>query len=139
MTDDDFDSGQWDALFGGDDGTRVVRPGSARSLSITVQDLCKVPGVKGAVQVALDGVLQAHAVDGSPEQISAMTAYLGATARQVAATLSYQTFDHALLSYVAEGDPVMIFRSGSSFFGLALEADIAASHIFARIHGRRGA
>ncbi len=138
MTEDDFDSGQWDALFAGDEDARVVRHGSSRALSITVQDLRDVPGVKGAVQVALDGVLQAHAMDGSPEQLSAITAYLGATARQVAATMTYQAFDHALLSYIGGGDPVMVFRSGSSFFGLSLEADIAASHILARIRERRG-
>jgi len=133
---DDYDSGQWDALFTGDEDSRVVRTGESSEVTTTVQEYCEVPGVKGAVQVALDGVLQANRVDGSPEQAAAITAYLGASARQVGAVMEYKNFDHAHLNYGEGGDPILVFRKGSSFFGLLLDGEIAASHILSRIRGR---
>jgi predicted regulator of Ras-like GTPase activity (Roadblock/LC7/MglB family) len=133
---DDYDSGQWDALFSGDEDTRVARAEGTAPGMVGVQEYCEVPGVKGAVQVALDGVLQAHSIAGSPEQTAAITAYLGASARQVGATMSYRNFDHAILNFGDSGDPVLVFRQGSSFVGLLLDEEIAASHILSRIRER---
>jgi predicted regulator of Ras-like GTPase activity (Roadblock/LC7/MglB family) len=136
---DDYDSGQWDALFSGDEDSRVVRAGSSGIISTSVDELRKLPGVNGAVQVGLDGVLQAHAVEGSPEQVAAITASLSTSTRQVGAVMGYKDFDHAMLTFVEGGDPVVIFRHGASFVGLLLDGDIAASHILTRIRERPGA
>lgn len=133
---DDFDSGHWDALFTGDEESRAVPTGDSGAATTTVQEFCGVPGVKGAVQVTLDGVLQAQKVDGSPEQAAAITAYLGASARQVGAVMGYKNFDHAYLNYGEGGDPILVFRQGSSFLGLLLDGEIAANHILSRIQGR---
>jgi predicted regulator of Ras-like GTPase activity (Roadblock/LC7/MglB family) len=135
---DDYDSGQWDALFAGDEDTRVVREEGSATGSLGIQDYCDVPGVKGAVQVALNGVLQAHSLPGSPEQTAAITAYLGVSARQVGAAMSYRTFDHAILNFANDDDPVLVFRQGSSFVGLLLDEEIAASHILTRVRERSG-
>jgi hypothetical protein len=135
---DDYDSGQWDALFSGDEDTRVVRAAGSASGSLKVQDYCDVPGVKGAVQVALNGVLQAHSLAGSPEQTAAITAYLGVSARQVGAAMNYRSFDHVILNFANDDDPVLVFRQGSSFVGLLLDEEIAASHILTRIRERSG-
>jgi predicted regulator of Ras-like GTPase activity (Roadblock/LC7/MglB family) len=133
------DSGQWDALFESDEVARFARPGSPGSASTSLQELREVPGVRGVVQVALDGVLQAHALDGSPEQAASMTAYLGAAARQVGALMAFNQFDHAMLNYLKGGNPVVVVRRGSSFLGFLLDGDIAASHILTRIRERIGA
>jgi predicted regulator of Ras-like GTPase activity (Roadblock/LC7/MglB family) len=135
---DDYDSGQWDALFSGDEDARVVRAEGSESGTLNVQEYCDVPGVKGAVQVALNGVLQAHSLAGSPEQTAAITAYLGTSARQVGAAMSYRTFDHVILNFANDDDPVLVFRQGSSFVGLLLDEEIAASHILTRIRERSG-
>jgi predicted regulator of Ras-like GTPase activity (Roadblock/LC7/MglB family) len=135
---DDFDSGQWDALFAGDEDTRVVRAAGTASETFSVEEFCEVPGVKGAIRVALDGALQAHSLAESPEQAAAITTYLGASARQVGATMGYRNFDHAVLNFDSGGDPVLVFRQGSSFVGLLLEEDIAPSHIISRIRERSG-
>lgn len=135
---EDYDSGQWDALFAGDEDTKVVRPEGAAAARLTVQEYCDVPGVNGAVQVGIDGVLQFHSVTGSPEQAAAITAYLGASARQVGAAMAYQTFDHAILHFEQGDEPVLVFRQGPSFIGLLLDREIAASHILSRVRERSG-
>jgi predicted regulator of Ras-like GTPase activity (Roadblock/LC7/MglB family) len=135
---DDYDSGQWDALFAGDEDTRVMRGEGAGVTPVTMQELREVPGVKAALQVAHDGILQAHAVEGSPEQVAAITAYLSATARQVGAAMGFQSFDHASLNIGDSGDPILVIRHGSSYLGLLLDGEIAASHILSRIHERLG-
>ncbi len=129
---DDYDSGQWDALFSGDE---VVRGEGSSARPLNIEDYCEVPGVKAAVLVGMDGVLQAHTLQGSPEQAAAITAYLGASARQAGAAMAYQNFDHATLNFGGSGDPVLVFRKGSSFVGLLLEQEIAASHILTRVRG----
>jgi predicted regulator of Ras-like GTPase activity (Roadblock/LC7/MglB family) len=138
MSMDDYDSGQWDALFAGDEDTRLMRADRSGAVQLNVQALHEVPGVKGVVQVALDGVLQAYSMAGSPEQAAALTAYLGASARQVGATMGYKDFDHAILNFREGGDPVLVFRQGASFIGLLLDGELAASHILSRIQGRTG-
>lgn len=135
---EDYESGQWDALFAGDEDTRVVRAGDSPPEALNVQQYCDVPGVKGAVLVAMDGALQAHALSGSPEQAAAITTYLGASARQVGATMNYHSFDHAILNTLGGGDPILVFRQGGSFVGLLLDEEIAASHILTRIRERSG-
>jgi predicted regulator of Ras-like GTPase activity (Roadblock/LC7/MglB family) len=135
---DDYESGQWDALFAGDEETRIVRPEGSVPGSLSIEDYCDVPGVKGAVQVAMDGVLQAHSLQGSPEQAAAITAYLSASARQAGAAMAYHSFDHATLNFEQAGDPVLVFRQGGSFIGLLLDEEIAASHILSRVRERSG-
>ena len=135
---DDYDSGQWDALFAGDEDTRIVSTEDTTSGSLSIDDYCNVPGVKGAVQVAMDGVLQAHSLPGAPEQAAAITAYLGASARQAGAAMAYHAFDHAILNLGEGDDPVLVFRQGSSFIGLLLDEEIAASHILTRVRERSG-
>jgi predicted regulator of Ras-like GTPase activity (Roadblock/LC7/MglB family) len=135
---DDFDSGQWDALFAGDEDTRVVRADRSGAVELNVKALHEVPGVKGVVQVALDGVLQAHSMAGSPEQATAITAYLGASARQAGAVMGYKDFDHAIINFQEGGDPVLVFRQGASFIGLLLDGELAPTHILSRIQGRSG-
>jgi predicted regulator of Ras-like GTPase activity (Roadblock/LC7/MglB family) len=135
---DDYDSGQWDALFAGDEDTRIMRGEGAETTPITMQELRAVPGVKAALQVAHDGILQAHAIEGSPEQAAAITAYLSATARQVGAALSYHNLDHASMDVGESGDPILVIRHGSSYLGLLLDGEIAVSHILTRVRERLG-
>ncbi len=118
--------------------------------------LREVPGVKGAVRVSLDGVLQQHSIDGPPDIVADLTARLSAAARRIAAVMDYADFEHALLSYRDGGNPLLIFPGESSFIGLLLEVPqtlvgisdtsqtfysrelIAASHILTRIRGLVG-
>jgi hypothetical protein len=52
--------------------------------------------------------------------------------------MNYRSFDHVILNFANDDDPVLVFRQGSSFVGLLLDEEIAASHILTRIRERSG-
>lgn len=115
--------------------------------------LREVPGVKGAVRVSLDGEIQDHSIDGSPDIAADITTQLSAAAQRVAAVMNYEDFEHALLSFRDGDNPLLVFPWESSFIGLLLDVPqtlvgisgssqtffskevIAASHILTRIRG----
>lgn len=117
--------------------------------------LREVPGVKGAVRVSPDGLLQEHSTEGTSKQVSAITAELGSTAQQAALVMDFKKFDYALLCCDDE-NPILVFPEDSSFIGLILDVpqalvgidnssqtffskeSIAASHVLSRIRGMMG-
>jgi predicted regulator of Ras-like GTPase activity (Roadblock/LC7/MglB family) len=79
------------------------------------------PGVKGVVQVSHEGVLEAHSVDGSTDQVAAITTHLSTTAQQVCAVLNYEVIDYCLYSSDNGEEPILIFPYKSSFIGLIVD------------------
>jgi predicted regulator of Ras-like GTPase activity (Roadblock/LC7/MglB family) len=133
MTDN---SSGWDALFDSEDGLETGiggRSHPADASSARLEEYLQLPGVTGAIQVTLDGVVLNHDISGEVQYNSALTASIGSTARQVDRMLSMGGFEYAVVKMAADTHSTMIFREGDTFVGLHLSGAIAPTHIISRL------
>lgn len=138
----DNDSG-WEALFNPEDdldSLRVERTGSAVPSAGKLKVYRDLPGVSGAIQVTLDGVIINQDLPGEPEYYAALAATIGSTGRLIDSTLSLGGYEYAVVRLEEDLQHTMIFRSGDTFIGLLLSGEIAPTHIVARLRdlGRGG-
>ncbi len=135
----------WDALFNPDDelesevGGRSRSPGAAGA---SLEKYMQLPGVRGAIQVTLDGVVLNQFVPGDVQYYASLTASIGSTARQVDGMLEMDGFEYAVVRTSDDIHSIMIFLEKDSFVGLLLSGEIAPTHIIARLRdpgsGRSG-
>ena len=88
-----------------------------------------IPGVKGVVQVSHEGLLEAHSMDGTTDQVAAITTHLSTTAQQVCAVMDYEVIDYCLFSQENGKDPILIFPYKSSFIGVVIDVSQAMAGI----------
>lgn len=133
------DSG-WDALFESDDEIDSILQQDPRSGAQSPTGLARfrnLPGVRGAVQVTLDGVVLHHDAPGEIEYYAALAASIGSTARQIDSMLTLNGYDYAVVRLTSDIHPTLIFREQDSFIALLLSGEIAPSHIVTRLRDLR--
>jgi predicted regulator of Ras-like GTPase activity (Roadblock/LC7/MglB family) len=126
----------WDALFDPEDDLEAGIGGRshlAGASSAQLEKYLQLPGVRGAIQVTLDGVVLNQDVPGDVQYYSALTASIGSTARQVDRMLTMGGFEYAVVRMTADTHSTMIFRAGDTFVGLLLSGEIAPTHIITRL------
>ena len=126
----------WDALFNPDDELEdtlagVDRSGRASGAGLTAY--LQLPGVSGAIQVTLDGVVLHEQVPGEVQYYAALTASIGSSARQIDGMLSLEGYEYAVARLGEDTHSTLIFRQGDAFVGLLLSGEIAPSHIITRL------
>jgi predicted regulator of Ras-like GTPase activity (Roadblock/LC7/MglB family) len=137
VSDQDFG---WDALFNSDDKLEPVLGGKPPAGTPALGALARylqLPGVNGAIQVTLDGVVRHQDVPGEVEYYAALTASIGSTARQVNQLLTLNGYEYAVVRMAADTHQTMVFREGDTFIGLLLSGEIAPTHIVARLRSSR--
>jgi predicted regulator of Ras-like GTPase activity (Roadblock/LC7/MglB family) len=135
----DKDSG-WDALFNSEEDLDAnLEPGalpgqtSINKLEVYLQ----LPGVRGVIQVTLDGVVLHQNVPGDIQYYSALCASVGSAARQVDRILALDGFEYAVVRLGSDAHSTLIFREGETFTGLLLSGEIAPTHIVTRLRDLR--
>lgn len=126
----------WDALFDPEDDldqpqARVNRSGRASGAGLAAY--LQLPGVSGAIQVTLDGVVLQEQVPGEVQYYAALTASIGSSARQIDGILSLDGYEYAVARLGADTHSTLIFRQGDTFMGLLLSGEIAPTHIITRL------
>lgn len=126
----------WDELFNPEEELEPRIADGARSAGSSrpsLETYLQLPGVRGAIQVTLDGVVLHQDVPGDIQYHAALTASIGSTARQVDRMLAMGGFEYAVVRMAADTYSTMIFRDGETFVGLRLSGEIAPTHIIARL------
>jgi predicted regulator of Ras-like GTPase activity (Roadblock/LC7/MglB family) len=135
----DKDSG-WDALFKPEEDFDSNRePGTLPgTTSITrLENYLQLPGVRGLIQVTLDGVVLHQNVPGDIQYYSALCASVGSAARQADRILGLDGFEYAVVRLSSDAHSTLIFREGETFIGLLLSGEIAPTHIVTRLRDLR--
>ncbi|MGD8553377.1 MAG: roadblock/LC7 domain-containing protein [Anaerolineales bacterium] len=131
----DKDSG-WEALFNPeDDFDSKVEAGALRGQpqSANVERYLQLPGVRGVIQVSLDGVVLHHNLPGDIQYYTALSATVGSAARQVERILGSGGYEYAVIRLTSDAYSTMVFREGKTFIGLLLSGEIAPTHIVTRL------
>ncbi|MFN2275538.1 MAG: roadblock/LC7 domain-containing protein [Anaerolineales bacterium] len=128
---EDRSQDNWDALFGVEN-----RPQGAARPQAPGDQLAKylqLPGVRGVVRLALDGVVlgQAGEIDG--EQHGALSAFIGTSGGQLGQTLRMGALQYALFSLTGESKPFLVLRYREGYLGLLLEGEMSPTHVVARL------
>jgi predicted regulator of Ras-like GTPase activity (Roadblock/LC7/MglB family) len=117
---DDFDSRQTTGPYG-------------KGLVAGIEKYLEFPGVRGAIQVTLDGVVLHHQVPGDVDYYAALTASIGSTARKIDNLLSLGGYEYAVVRLATDSHSTMVFHDGNTFVGLLLSGEIAPTHIVTRL------
>lgn len=128
------DSG-WKDLFNPEDdfdSRQVTGPYGTGSVA-GIEKYMELPGVRGVIQVTLDGVVLHHQVPGDVEYYAALTASIGSTARKVDNLLSFGGYEYAVVRMATDSHSTMVFNDGNTFVGLLLSGEIAPTHIVTRL------
>lgn len=135
---DDRSQDSWDALFGVERQPSTQGGGKPQAPGGQLAKYLALPGVRGVVRVALDGLMlgQAGEVDG--EQHGALTAFIGASGGQLGQALKIGTLHYSVFSIAGESAPFLMLRSQQGYLGLLLEPEISPTHVIARLQQSRG-
>jgi predicted regulator of Ras-like GTPase activity (Roadblock/LC7/MglB family) len=135
---DDRSQDSWDALFGV--GAAASPPGAKgpQTPAGKLGKYLEMPGVRGVVRVALDGLVLDQAGEVDSEQHGALTAFIGASGGQLGQILRLGPLHYAVLSFTDEPRPFLIVRHHEGYLGLLLEPEISPTHIIARLQPAQG-
>ncbi len=128
----------WNELFNPEDEFEDGLPRSPHTRGAQDEKLeryLELQGVRGAIQVTLDGVVLQQHVPGDVQYYAALTAAIGSTARQVDRMMALQGLEYAVVRMSADTHSTMIFREQDTFIGLLLSGEIAPTHIITRLRG----
>jgi predicted regulator of Ras-like GTPase activity (Roadblock/LC7/MglB family) len=137
MVSDDRSQDRWDALFGFEQMPASQRPARPTAQS-RLERLLQLPGVRGTVQVALDGLVIAEAGEIDGEAHGALAAFAGSSGSQLGQTLGLGALNYAVLSFSGEPHAFLLLRQRDGYLGLLLEPEISPTHIIARLQQTRG-
>ena len=123
----------WDALFG---SAEAGTPGHAprpQSSSNPLNPYLELPGVKGVLQVALEGTILGKAGEVDAEQDAALAAFLGAAGGQLGQVLEFGTFQYSTVAFGGASHPMLLLRQPDAFLGLILDSGISPTHVISKL------
>ena len=99
-----------------------------------MRDFRQFPGVLGVVQVEPNGAILGDDIEGDPNRLGAVAAYIASFAgRQINRLLDRGVLTYALLAYGEQDDPFMVIRRQGTLYGLLLDRNTSPTHIVSRL------
>ena len=115
------DSNGWEALFGSTEEDQKADGQRGSSSPDSVHDFRRLPGVQGVVQVAPNGVILGDDIEGDPNRLGAVAAYIASFAGQINRMLNLGVLTYALLAHGEQDEPFMVIRRQETLYGLLLD------------------
>lgn len=127
------DSNGWEALFGSTEEFQTADGQRGSSSPDSASDFRRLPGVQGVVQVAPNGVILGDDIEGDPNRLGAVAAYIASFAGQINRMLNLGVLTYALLAHGEQDEPFMVIRRQETLYGLLLDRNTSPTHIISRL------
>jgi predicted regulator of Ras-like GTPase activity (Roadblock/LC7/MglB family) len=130
---DDSVQSSWDALFGSSAGGEAGRTPRQHSSTNPLERYLDLPGVKGALRVALEGTILGQAGEVDAEQDAALAAFLGAAGGQLGQVQGTGALQYATVAFSGSSALMLLLRQPEAFLGLLLDRGISPTHVISRL------